>query len=101
MERVENYMKKDLLAGLSKEQIAKVKACKNSDELLALAKAEGIELTDEQLTVISGGGACTVISKGIDKIDPFDCPFCGYNGRFDKDGNELTCPKCGKTWKDN
>ena len=42
-------MKNELLKGLSEEQIAKVKACKNNDELLALAKEEGIELTDEQL----------------------------------------------------
>ena len=51
-------MKKDLLKGLTEEQIAKVRACKNSEELLALAKAEGVELTDEQLAAISGG-ACS------------------------------------------
>ena len=51
-------MKKDLLKGLNEEQIAKVKACKNSEELLKLAKDEGIELTDEQLAAISGG-ACS------------------------------------------
>ena len=49
-------MKQELLKGLTEEQIAKVKACKNSEELLALAKNEGIELTDEQLNSISGGG---------------------------------------------
>ena len=94
-------MREDLLKGLTSEQISKVKACNNSEELLALAKAEGIELTDEQLNAISGGGACSVISDFGDKINPFDCPFCGYNGKFDKDGNEITCPKCGKTWRDN
>ena len=94
-------MKKELLKGLSDEQIAKIKECKNHEELLTLAKQEGIELTDEQLQTISGGGACSFISKGIDKIDPFDCPHCGYNGRFDKDGNIITCPKCGKSWRDN
>ena len=50
-------MKQELLEGLTKEQIARVKACKNSEELLALAKAEGIELTSEQLETVSGGGA--------------------------------------------
>ena len=48
-------MKKELLKGLSEEQIAKIKECKNSEELLALAKAEGVELTNEQLEAISGG----------------------------------------------
>ncbi len=48
-------MRDELLKGLTKEQIAKVKACKNSEELLALARAEGIELSDEQLAAVSGG----------------------------------------------
>ena len=60
-------MKQELLKGLSDEQIAKVKACKNHDELLSLAKEEGIELTDEQLTTVSGGGACSV-SMGLPKM---------------------------------
>ena len=60
-------MKKELLKGLTEEQIAKVKACKNSDELLAMAKAEGIELTAEQLDAVNGG-ACS----GEDKDDKKD-----------------------------
>ena len=72
-------MKKELLKGLTKEQIAKVKSCKNHEELLVLAKAEGIELTDEQLTAISGGGACSVVSDVGDFLNPFDCPECGCN----------------------
>ena len=55
-------MKEELLKGLSEEQIAKIKACKTSEELLALAKAEGIELTDEQLEVISGGNFCSTMT---------------------------------------
>ena len=93
-------MKQELLKGLSNEQIAKVKACKNHDELLSLAKEEGIELTDEQLTTISGGGACSVISDFGDKVNPWDCPKCGAN-RPVKDGKEYTCEKCGYTWTDN
>ncbi|MCR5079431.1 MAG: Nif11-like leader peptide family natural product precursor [Bacilli bacterium] len=50
-------MQKELLDGLTAEQIEKVKACKSSEEILALAKKEGIELTEEQLESISGG-AC-------------------------------------------
>ena len=33
---------------LTKEQIAKAMSCKTADELMALAKAEGIELTKEE-----------------------------------------------------
>lgn len=49
-------MKKELLKGLTKEQIEKVKKCKNQEELLALAKEEGVSLTEEQLAAINGGG---------------------------------------------
>ena len=55
-------MKKELLKGLTEAQIAKVKACKNQEELLKLAKEEGVGLTEEQLTAINGGG-CTNSSK--------------------------------------
>ena len=42
-------MKQWLLKGLTEEQIAKVKVCKNTKEMLEVAKEEGIELTGEQL----------------------------------------------------
>ncbi len=93
-------MKNELLKGLTEEQIAKVKKCKNHEELLALAKAEGIELSDEQLTAVSGGGACSAISDLGDSINPWDCPKCGAN-RPVKDGKTYTCEKCGYVWTDN
>ena len=49
-------MKDGLLKGFTEEQIAKVKACNNPNELLQLAKEEGVELTAEQLGAVSGGG---------------------------------------------
>lgn len=90
-------MKKELLNGLTEEQISRVKACRSSNELLELAKVEGMELTDEQLSAISGGGACSVISDIGDKINPSDCPKCGANNPK-KDGNTRTCKKCGYQW---
>ena len=33
----------------------KLKSAKTVDELVALAKAEGVELTDEQLEAVAGG----------------------------------------------
>lgn len=41
--------------GLTTQQKEKVKACKTPEEVLALAKEEGIKLTDAQLDDISGG----------------------------------------------
>ena len=49
-------MRKGLLKGLTEEQIARIKNCHSSAEFLELAKEEGIQLTDEQLSAISGGG---------------------------------------------
>jgi predicted RNA-binding Zn-ribbon protein involved in translation (DUF1610 family) len=95
-------MNKDLVKGLTKEQIAKVKACKNSDEILALAKAEGVELTEEQLTAINGGGACSVVSDVGDFLNPFDCPECGSNKveAVKGKGNLFECKSCGFRWRE-
>ena len=41
---------------LDPKLIEKARACKTTEELTALAKAEGIELTGEQLDAASGGG---------------------------------------------
>ena len=41
---------------LSPELKAKAEKCKSMDELLDLAKSEGVDLTAEQLDYISGGG---------------------------------------------
>ena len=92
-------MKKKLLKGLSEEQIAKVRACNNTDEILALAKEEGIELSDEQLQVVSGGGVCSVVSEFGENLTltPYNCHKCGSND-VDGDGNKCTCKKCGNKW---
>ena len=95
-------MKKELLKGLSEEQIKKVEACKNSDEILNLAKAEGVELNEEQLAAVSGGGCF-----GTDK-----CPECGSEdistshkdyketvyGTGDSTEYIYKCRKCGYKW---
>ena len=63
--------RKDLLKGLTNEQISKVRACKSQEELLTLAKQEGIELSDEQLAAVSGGNALCESTPPIGK-----CPYC-------------------------
>ena len=77
----------------TKEQITKARLCKNSEELLALAKAEGIELTEEQLEAVSGGcGTYTV-----------RCPKCGSN-IIVKDcvgPKDYYCNNCGHEFNDN
>ena len=78
--------------------VKKVEACKSSEEILALAKAEGVTLNDEQLEAVSGGG-CVEPSKP-------KCPSCGAKEdqelrRTDALGRaEYKCHKCGNYyWK--
>lgn len=40
---------------LTPEQLEKARACKDSADLIELAKEEGIELTDDQLEAVAGG----------------------------------------------
>ena len=84
-------MNKELLKGLTEELIEKVNACKSNEEILALAKEEGIELTDEQLNAINGGGC----NGG----NP-PCPKC-YSVKTEwLGGNQYKCKKCKKIFED-
>lgn len=40
---------------LTPEQMDKARACKDADDLVKLAEAEGIELNEDQLEAIAGG----------------------------------------------
>ena len=82
-------IKEELLKGLTEEQIAKVKACKNQEEMLAVAKEEGIELTDEQLEAVSRG-ACTA--------PKIPCPRCGSNSSIVFDDGRVY-NDCGCYWR--
>jgi DNA-directed RNA polymerase subunit M/transcription elongation factor TFIIS len=95
-------MKKELLKGLTNEQIEKVRAAGSTEELLSLAKEEGIELTDEQLEAVSGG-FCTVFHKcpkcGSKKVKEWyeDTPGMGD----DMVDHHLQCKECGYHWLDD
>jgi DNA-directed RNA polymerase subunit M/transcription elongation factor TFIIS len=96
-------MREELLKGLSEEQIKKLENCKDSEEILALAKEEGVTLSDEQLEAVSGG--C-----GDSKIK---CPKCGSSNinvvveeaaktTLDAGGTvrKYRCLDCNHKWED-
>lgn len=83
-------MKQELLKGLTEEQITKIKACKNNEEILAVAKEEGIELSDEQLSAVSGG--CSTI------ISIPHCPHCDSVWIL-QSGGKWKCLSCDKTFR--
>ena len=91
--------KKDLFKGLTEEQIAKVKACKSQEEMLQLAKAEGIELTSEQLEAVSGG-----FCDSSPKIYP--CPVCKSKAAVHviqeaANYTRYECTNCNITFRDD
>ena len=53
---------KDLTPG----QQAKAKACKTPEEMIALAKAEGYELSDEELQAVTGGADWGIVGEILD-----------------------------------
>lgn len=53
----------------------KAKACQSPDELLALARKEGYELSEDELAAVAGGGTDWFYECMIDDCDNFDhCP---------------------------
>lgn len=98
---------------LTKEQLEKAKTAKNPDELLALAKENGMEmtrgeagrylailgtpgeLTDSELADVSGG--CGEPEKPI--YTAMLCDRCGCNTFWNGDyvnGQKYKCPMCGE-----
>ena len=112
-------MREELLKGLTEEQIKKVKACKNAEEILALAKEEGVTLSEEQLAAVSGGCGIKIKSpydyvteETLNQVCPnaisTSCARCGSCNYTEKYETQMTniqysklnckCNDCGYTW---
>ncbi len=62
---------------------------KTAEELIALAQGEGIELSDEQLKAIAGGG-----------WNGHHCDRCGsWDVSFFVHGEGYRCNECGYSWQ--
>ena len=53
---------------LTDEQKEKVKACKTADEFKAFVEKEGIELTDEMVEEVAGGGSFLDIVQRVKTV---------------------------------
>ena len=64
---------------LAAEQMAKARACKSPEDVLELAKEEGYELSDEELSGISGGDwSCWTVC--VQQCSPYNiCPHDIYD----------------------
>ena len=113
---------------LTAEQIAKMKAATSAGELIALAKAEGIEATeeeikaqfnamhkegevaDEELNNVAGGFFCddsrpAKQEMALDEDGRVICPFCKLSfstcmvWNTSDPYDRLTCKKCGRSFR--
>ena len=55
----DTVMDKNEFNNLSEETMAKLVAAKTPEEILEIAKSEGIKLSEEELEMVSGGNAWT------------------------------------------
>ena len=78
---------------LTNEQLKKVKEANSFEELVALAKAEGIEMTEEeiknQLNLTSKEGE--ISDDELDNVSG----GCGHSGPTKVNVQNYKCPKCG------
>lgn len=102
-------MREELLKGLSPEQLEKARACRSSEELLQLAKEEGLELNDAQLEAVAGGTCdATPPQNNVGSLPTPTgprCPRCGstntiavYDSYY-SEGMAHRCNNCGNIWE--
>ena len=82
------HIPEDILSTLTEEQKKRVEAAKSADELLAIAKETGQELSPDQLDEVSGG------IRICWKFNPPKCQNCPHDGNCHKSGrHEASVPK--------
>lgn len=83
------------IENLSTEQKAKLGECESPEDILAVAKAEGYELNEEELDQIAGGTPVWVITNmHVCKKCRGDLKYLGKEGKY----NQYQCKKCGQLY---
>ncbi len=88
-----NSEEKKMSEELGNDLQEKVKACKSPEEILALAKSEGYELSDDELAAVNGGGS-------FPWNLPKNCPRCGSENIYHYT-NDFYCRDCGYSWQES
>ena len=84
-----------LVEGLIPEEQAKLDACKTPEEMLALAKEVGYELSEDELEAISGG-------LYDEKYKEQYCPTCNVKVYWQKSPKRgMRCPRCNTVYSEN
>ncbi len=78
---------------MTSEQIEKAKECETTEQRLAFIKEIGLELSDEQLDTIAGGGAIGCFF-GFHDLEKTGAETGPWNGRL----KEFRCKDCGETF---
>ena len=87
MQRTEGHVMNIDDLDISPELKEKARACKTPNEMLALAKKEGVKVPDEDLERIAGGQGWELP----------DCPNCG-SSKTHNNGSGYGCKACGHSW---
>ena len=85
----------DHIKSLTPDLQEKARACGSVQELLALAKEEGVPVPEEALAAIAGGADSE--SDGCKPPVP-PCPKCGSDNTF-FNGYCCQCNNCGWMWR--
>lgn len=85
-----------LVEGLIPEEQAKLDACKTPEEMLALAKEVGYELSEDELEAISGG-----IFHTSERYLEWFCPTCDIKLEWQKSPKRgYRCRRCGTVYSE-
>lgn len=91
-------MRKELLKGLTEEQIKKVEACKSPEEILEIAKSEGVMLNDEQLEAVTGGSCGGQKKKVCPKCNSTNIMKIGEDVEDNRMRYDYVCQDCLNRW---
>ncbi len=90
-----------MFENLSQEILDQVKKAKTKEEALELLKQNGIELSEDDLNNVDGGGGVTCLPFILDPERPDDREYCPLHNAPSPGAPEegtVSEPFCGRIW---